>query len=405
VPYVRNAGAFFAYITKGLGRIPGLAAAYVAILSYVCVAAATSGALGFFAQFTARQFFGLDLPWWLWTLIGLVIIGVLGYFQVTLAARVLGVALVLEAVAVLVLDVGVLVHQGAAAFSPEVFSPSKVFVPSVMGISLMYAFSCFQGFEGTAIYAEEARNPHRTVPRATYAAVLLVAAFFILTSWAMLAGAGMDQAQQSALADPGGFAYSLTSTFVGAAWTDLMQVLIVTSSFAGVLAFHNAISRYFFALSRDGLMPRPLSRVHRRHGSPTAAGATSFTLVAVIVLGFAVAGLDPLVNLATSLTNVGAVGLLALVTLTSLSVLVFFARQRKFGWSRTAAPALATCGLGTATVLSLVNYDVITGTTSAVINNLPWLLVVVIAIAAGVGLWTRARRPERYAAMGSTRVD
>ncbi|MBL7258586.1 APC family permease [Paractinoplanes lichenicola] len=401
VPYVRNAGAFYAFITKGLGRLAGLPAAYVALTAYLCVGTATLGALGFFANLTLDQFFGVDVPWWLCCLIAMVIIALLGWFRITVAAGVLGAALIAEGVAVLVLDVAVLIRQGAGAFTLDSFSPGSVLTTGSLGVALIYGFSCFQGFEGTAIYAEEARDPDRTVPRATYAAVLCVGLFFVLTSWALIAGGTVEQVA----ADPGNYAFTLSTDFVGQLWTDLLQVLIVTSSFAGVLAFHNAASRYLYALARDGFMPAPLTRTHPRFKSPTVAGLTSFGVMTLVMLGFAVAGLDPLTNLSTSLTGVGAVGILSLITVTSLAVFVFFVRRKQYGWRFTVAPALATLGVGSATVLALSNYEAITGTTSTVINSLPWVHLVVIAVAVGLGLWARSRQPARYESMGVTRVD
>jgi Amino acid permease len=53
--------------------------------------------------------------------------------------------------------------------------PTDFTVPG-MGAALMFAFACFVGFESTTLYGEEARNPERTVPRATYVAIGLIAA-------------------------------------------------------------------------------------------------------------------------------------------------------------------------------------------------------------------------------------
>ena len=405
VPHVRNAGAFFAYIANGLGRPPGLVAAYVALSSYIAIACATAGALGFFANLTVDQFFGLDISWWIFSVVSLVICFVLGYLRITLAAGVLGVALVAEAAVVLVMDIGVLVDKGFGSFSLGVFNPVNVLFHGVVGVGIIYGFACFQGFEGTAIYAEEAREPDRTVPRATYAAIACVTAFFVLTSWAMIVGAGMDSAPAAALADPGNFAYNISSHYVSSAWTDILQVLIVTSCFAGVLAFHNAASRYLFALSRDGFMPASMSKVHPTYASPTIAGFVSAAVMTSIVLFFAIAGLDPLTTLTTSMTGWGAVGVLGLITATSLSVLVFFWKRGQRGFAYTVAPALATLGLGAATVLALVNYEAITGTTSGLINNLPWLHLVTLALGIGIALRARSRRPEQYQGMGHTRID
>ena len=52
-----------------------------------------------------------------------------------------------------------------------------------MGIGLMFAFGSFVGFESAALYGEEARNPRRSVPLATYASVLVITVFYGLTSW------------------------------------------------------------------------------------------------------------------------------------------------------------------------------------------------------------------------------
>lgn len=405
VPHVRNAGAFYAFITQGLGRTFGLPAAYIALTAYLSIGTATVGSLGFFANITLSQFFGVHVAWWVCSVVAMVLVGLLGYYRITASARVLGTALIAEGIVVLVMDIGVLAHRGFGSYPLESFSPHAVLLSGAVGVGVIYAFSCFQGFEGTAIYAEEARSPDRTVPRATYAAIVCVCLFFVLTSWSMIAGAGGAKAGATALADPGNFAYHLSDTYVATGWTDVLEVLIVTSCFAGTLAFHNAASRYFYALARDGFMPGPLARTHPRFKSPTIASVTSFAIITVVMLAFAVAGLDPLTNLATSLTGVGAVGVLGLVTFTSLAVVVFFLRKRRFGWRYTVAPALGTLGVGTALVLALADYPSITGTSSQVINSLPWLLVVVIAVAVGAALWARYRVPERYERMGQTRIE
>lgn len=404
IPYVRNAGAFYAYITRGLGRPVGLVAAYTAMVCYTALSAATCGALAFFAADTADRLLGISLGWQVWAAVAIALTAVLGFRRITLTARVLGVALLCEVAVLLVLDVAILFDRGLGAFSLEVFAPSNVF-GGVVGVAVIYAFSSFLGFEGTAIYAEEAAEPRRTIPRATYAAVAVVGVFYVLTTWALLAGAGVDQAAATAAEDPGGFVFALSDRFIGSASTDVLNVLIVTSSFAAVLAFHNAAARYFYALARDGFLPAPLARTHPRHQSPYVAGLVQVTVLAMIVAGFAIAGLDPLTNLSTAMTGFGAVGLMALLAITSLAVLVFFWRRGERGWAVTVAPALATAGLTAATVLALVNYPSLTGSTSDVINNLPWLHLLVIAAALAVAFWMRANRPARYAAMGTTRVD
>lgn len=403
VPHVRNAGAFYAYISQGLGRPLGLAAAYVAAVCYNALSAATCGAMAFFAHDSAKRLLGIDLPWPFWAAVGMALIVVLSYRKVTLTARVLGVALVLEVGLLLVLMVAILVREGVSAWSLEVFSPAHL-TGGALGVGIIYAVSSFLGFEGTAIYAEETEDPLRTVPRATFGAIAVVGTFYVLCAWGLIAAAGVDGAVASSAEDPGTFVFRITEDNLGRAASEVLGVLVVTSSFAAVLAFHNAAARYFYALGRDGYLPSVLARTHPRYGSPYAAGLLQVAVLAAFVFGFAAAGLDPLLNLATAMTGFGAVGLEALLTLTSFAIAVFFWRRGSRSVAEVVAPVLAGIGLGVATVLSLKNYPSLTGSTSEVINTLPWLHVPVVVIGVAVALWFRATDTRRYEAMGHTSI-
>lgn len=404
VPHVRNAGAFYAYIARGLGRPLGLVAAYVAILCYNALSGATCGALAFFAADTAKRLLGVDLSWPVWAAAGIAVVAVLSYRRVTVSARVLGVALLLEITVLLVLVAAIVVQRGPAAFSPFALSPAAV-VGGSTGVAVIYALSSFLGFEGTAIYAEETGDPARAVPRATYGAVAVVGVFYVVCAWGLVAGVGVDRVGDVAGRDPGGFVFGVAGEYLGPAAVEVIGVLVVTSSFAAVLAFHNAAARYFFALARDGFLPAALARTHPRFGSPYIAGFVQVAVLAVMVFGFAVAGLDPLLNLSTSLTGLGAVGLESLLTLTSVAVAVFFYRRGERGPGHVLAPAVAAVALAVATSLSIVNYSSLTGSPSPLINSLPWLHLLVVAVGLGVALWARARDHARYERMGRTRVD
>jgi hypothetical protein len=84
---------------------------------------------------------------------------------------------------------------------------------------------------------------------------------------------------------------------------------------------------------------------------------------------------------------------------------VFFFRRGEVGWATVVAPVVAAVAIGIATVLALTNYPSLTGSTSDVINSLPWLYVPIVAAGIGVALYARSHDPQRYARMGATRVD
>ncbi|MEO8104355.1 MAG: APC family permease, partial [Betaproteobacteria bacterium] len=92
IPFVRNAGAFYAYITASIGRNCGLGAAYVAALSYFALATSTLGALAFFSEQLFEQLTGHRLHWAVWGALEVSVIAWLSFRRIKLAASVLGVA-------------------------------------------------------------------------------------------------------------------------------------------------------------------------------------------------------------------------------------------------------------------------------------------------------------------------
>ena len=80
---------------------------------------------------------------------------------------------------------------GADGLSGASFTPSAVFSPGMFGV-LAFCFAAFMGFESTALYRPEARRPERTIPRATYAAVIFMALFYCLVVWAIIQAFGNE---------------------------------------------------------------------------------------------------------------------------------------------------------------------------------------------------------------------
>ena len=179
------------------------------------------------------------------------------------------------------------------------------------GVTLMLAFGSYVGFEATALYGEEAKNPRRAVPRATYIALAVITVFYLVTTWAAISAYGVDDAQAAAGANPTAFLFAANAKYVGGFTTDAMQLLVVTSLFAAFLAFHCNTARYHYALARDGLLPRALSRTHPKYGSPIVASAVQLAIVAIIVIAFAIAGLNPYLQMGTAFYGLGVLGIVA----------------------------------------------------------------------------------------------
>jgi amino acid transporter len=394
--HVTNAGAFYAYVSRGLGRPLGLGAAFIALLSYNAISIALYGLFGFFAHQILLDRLGVDLPWQAWAFGAMALVFLLGYRGIDLSAKVLGVLMLCEVAILTVFAVAVVLKGGASGLTLQPFAPGYVFSGAV-GVALTFAFANFVGFEATAIYGEESKDPKRTVPRATYIAVTLLTAFYALVAWAVINSYGA-RAVTAARQDPGNYFFAANTEYVGALSTEVMSVLLVTSIFAALLAFHNAVCRYLFALGRERLLWPRFSVTHPRHRSPYVAGVAQTLLVAFVVGAFALAGADPFLQLFSWMTGLGALGILVLQAGASLAVVGFFRRTRLDTrlWNTLIAPLLGACGLLAATVLVVDNFDVLTGAGRLVTVGFPVLVAACGVAGVAFGLWLRATRPDRY---------
>jgi amino acid transporter len=269
------------------------------------------------------------------------------------------------------------------------------------------SIGAFIGFEATAIYAEEARDPRRTVPRATYAAVAFLTVFYTFTVWMIISAYGTDKAVEVANGEGGAdMVFTATSRLVGTVAADVMHVLIVTSCFAAALAFHNASTRYFYALGREGVLPRPLARISR-NGSPGVAVSVQVALSLVIIVAGIAAGSDPYSVIFLWTNGTGIIGVMVLQALAALSVVVFFRKDsRGYSFGRViVAPFAAFLALDVMIYLVIRNFDLLTAA-SATVNTLLILPVpVVFAVGAALAWRIRNRDAARYALLTTVDVE
>ncbi|GAA3648901.1 APC family permease [Nocardioides ginsengisoli] len=382
--HVTSSAGFAAYLEAAFGRTAGFVGAGVALLAYNCMLIGLYGFFGFLTSSVADDLFGINLHWTWWTVIVWAAVAILGYLEINLSAKVLGVLMVFEVLILLVFDVAVFVQGGAQGLSFQSFAPDNAFASGV-GIAVLFAAASFVGFEATAIYGEEARDPERTVPRATYLAVVLIAVFYTISTWAIALAYGDDSVRNAAINDPAGLVFAVNDRFVNHFSTDVMNLLLVTSTFAVVLAFHNTLSRYMFALARSGVLPTFLSHTHPRSQSPHRSSLVGSVVTIAVLAGFMVANADPFAQLYSWLVGVGTLGVVLLQAVTAVAVVVFFLRKRRDRfriWTTGVAPALGGVGLFTAAYLAIDNWAILTGATAGFPKHLPWA----IAVAGVIGL-------------------
>ncbi|MDN4175298.1 amino acid permease [Nocardioides sp. SOB77] len=185
--------------------------------------------------------------------------------------------------------------------------------PAIFGVAGVVSgaaivFFAFIGFDIVATTAEEAENPQRDVPIGILGSLAIVTALYAAVSLVVTGIQPYDEI------DPDDEA-PLATAF-SAAGVNWMGDLISVGACIGLVVVAMILmlgqSRVAFAMGRDGLLPRPIAKVHPRWGTPYRV---------TIITGLAVAAIAGFVDLST-LANLVNIGTLFAFLLVSIGVVV-----------------------------------------------------------------------------------
>ena len=432
--HITATGAFYGFVSFGLGRVVGLAAGALTTLAYVVFEAGCVGIFGFFASSFFATYTGVEISWIWFAVLMLGVNAAATYYKITLAQLVLGVFLVTEVVMLGLLVAAVLVNGGPEGWSLESLNPLNAFtgleatvpdaatgasvaVAGAAGIGLFMAFWSWVGFESAAMYGEESRNPKKIIPRATMLAVIGVGVFYVFVSWAALVGTGPQAAV--ALAQDSSTAAQMFFLPIernyGPSAVVLFQFLLMTGALADAMAFHNCASRYIYAIAREDLIPgmaRTIGATHRRHGSPYAAGFLQVAIAALITFFVFVTGRDPWTQLYGLMAILGTTALLIVQVLAAAACIAYFHfhpnRPADGHWFRTfLAPLVGGLGMAAAVWLLLDNASFVAGSAAddVVFTLIPWIVGAVGTGGVVLALAVRRFFPDRYEIIGRVVLD
>jgi amino acid transporter len=399
--HIANAGAFYAYIARGIGRPFGVGAAWLALLAYNMFQIASYGGFGAIAAPLFKDWFGIDVKWWVLALICWALVAVLGVRDVAVNGKVLATLLVAEIVLVVIFSFADMLspsfHPSSAPLDPgSLIGPGS-------GALLVMAVTGFVGFEQSVVFSEESRDPRRTVPRATYIAIALIAGLYGFASWAMISAAGGDVVARAGQEGPDLF-FNVASDRLGSTALHLGHALFLTSLIAAMISFHNIIARYTFSLGREGVLPRAFGRTVPGTGAPKNGSLAQSALALIVLVLYAVAGWDPLVQLFFWGGTGGGIGVLLLLMVTSFAVIGYFARHREGEdfWHRLGAPVIGSILLVVVTYLAITNIATLFGVEPG--SKPTWVVPLAFAVVVVAGIcWAlilRRTRPQVYAGIG-----
>ncbi len=417
---VASVGGFYTFISQGLGREVGMSAGFTSLACYSLFEASLSGLFAFFGNKWLNDHLGINVPWLVLALIMIVLIGVLAYRDVKLSVRVLGTALVAEVIILVVFVLGVSFAKSGTSFSLDSLNLFKVYTPlaaqtvgdvaipvGAAAVGVFMAFWSWVGFEMAPNYAEESRDPKRTIPQSLLISVIGLGLFYIIVSWCAVS-AFPTPADMAAMAYSNGVDFFLApiKTLVGGWAFELMSLLILTSSFACGMAFHNTTARYIYSLGREGVLPKVVAETHDHHKSPHKASIVQSVLAAlwVVLYGLGYGFDDPSgqawLGVYTLFAVLGTGLLLVLQAVVSVAIIMWF---RKNGggstFSTVIAPAVSVV-VQLWLVYTLIANLATLGGTNSFATSIPYIGLAIIVVGLVWGVVLKRVNPVGYGNIG-----
>jgi amino acid transporter len=358
--YVPSAGGTYAIIRAGLGRDVGFFAGWTVLAVGIIFVPGLIIASAFLLQ----NFFGLVEPghpffsnsWWGWALLLTAIVAAISYFGIRISARVLLALTAIGVTMLLILDVIILAKGGANGWAWSSLAPwdgHGTFGFGFFALGVGIAMTGFSGFETAVFLAEEAHTPKTQVPKAVLGAIALAVIFYIITTFSITTGYGLQAAGQHWPSDSGGAVVGLSAQYASLWFGKVLLLLLAVSAFASALGTANFTTRTAFAWGHDGYLPRAFGRTHPRFKSPHVAIAvlTAITLAVLFAgLGWQGGTINGAVQYFSWLLQTGATGILPVYGLVGIAG---FVHARKFGGNAIdifVAPALAVIVVAVAEV-------------------------------------------------------
>ena len=304
-----HSGSVYGFVGATLGPRPGIIAGWLNAGTYLFFGVVTSMAAGRFINDLVIKS-GLwsgspDRMAFVFAWVALLAVLLLASRRAKGGTRVLFVVETVTVALIIIVTVIVLVHllSGNAphgrGFDPSVFTVENADVSTVF-LGVVFGFLSFAGFEAAATLGEEAREPKRDIPRAILGTAIFGGLFFVIVTAVEVMAFGTDKSGIDAFINSGSLIGDLASEWV-APWLGVVITIGATVSAAAcALASVVGASRLIFALSRDGLGPKPLAAVHDRHGVPHRAVAASIAVIFVIELIAMIGGASSLGLFVTS---------------------------------------------------------------------------------------------------------
>ncbi len=272
---IHAAGSLYDYVTDGLGSRIGATAGWLYYSGIIILGGAILVLISGYIHDTLQAEFNVTpLPVGGWMIVLIVLISAVLYAGVQLSTRVQLILAMISLTLLTIFFIYVIVkvgsHNSIKAFNP---SSSPTHMTGVL-FGVLYGVLLFVGFETAANLAEETEHPKRDIPRAVLFAVIAATAFYLIGSYAQVAGFNFDLGKIAKVASAPLFALAGPSSAGGygsVAVRRLGELLVLFDMLAVLIGISVSGPRGLFAMARDRRLPAFLATVSRRRGTPMGA--------------------------------------------------------------------------------------------------------------------------------------
>jgi amino acid transporter len=330
--HLPSAGSIYTYPAEAIHPALGFLVGWGYALVEALLGPITMILVGYLVGSITHSEFGwpFTTTWVIFMIVGSILVAALNYRGIQVSAKAGTVLGAFEILVFLVLAVWLIVKAGSHnTFS--VFTLHDATIKGYKGFSgiaagSVYTILAFIGFEASAPLAEEARNPRRTIQIAVVASCLVIGLFYVLTTYAGDVFTGPDKFVSFGALGGGSPWIQLGRDAWGLGWV-VAFIAILNSTFANGNAGTLATTRTWYAMSRIGLLPSPLARLHPRWNSPYVGVLVQLVLTLAVGLpvGLKYGPTTAFVFLATILTGI----MIAIYMVFNLSCIMFYLRRRR----------------------------------------------------------------------------
>ena len=384
--------SYFRYITQGVGQHAGASAAFIGLICYSSLLLALYALVGQFTSDFVTIKTGLEIPWWIYAAIVLVIANILSIKNIEFNGKILGIMMIIELVVISLFYIFSAkdIYHSARSYSFP-FDANTVFSTG-LGASIVLLINCFFGFEAVAIYAKSTKNPHKTMNVALIFAILAIVAIFSFSAWMFINVIGADKVVAMVQNDPAGIWFELFATIMHPLAADFLSLILLTSLFSATFSFHNIVSRYLAMLSGNKLLPQKFGTLHIKEKTPSFANNfITLIMMACVILFGCIMQLDAL-RVAMVSASPTSLGIVFVQLMTNFAIIRYFRMTSNDVniFARLIAPLLSSVLFIILIGVMISNLDSITGVQSL----LNYLIPTFVSITA-LGGYIYSRKLEK----------